>query len=122
MSAIFERMEMNENQSLSKQAMTLIVARGISFFLTLGIPLVLVRYLTQSEFGAYKQSILLYTTVVSLLPWGMSQSLYYFIPKEPEHRTGYLANSFIFLLSVGVICLLGFFFGGPFLEKYFHSH
>src|SRR5215813_10318673 len=98
---------MSVNQSLSKQSMTLIAARGISFFLTLGIPLVLVRYLTQTEFGSYKQSILLFTTAVTLLPFGMAQSLYYFIPKEPENRAGYMANSFLFLLCAGSLPLLG---------------
>jgi O-antigen/teichoic acid export membrane protein len=112
---------MKANHSLSKQAMTLIIARGISFLLTLGIPLILARYLTISEFGAYKQSILLCSTLINLLPWGMSQSLYYFIPKEPENRAGYLANSFLFLLVVGVLSLVGFYFSGTLLERSFQS-
>ncbi|MEW6735358.1 MAG: oligosaccharide flippase family protein, partial [Acidobacteriota bacterium] len=112
---------MSAKQELSKQAMILIIARGISFFLTLGIPLILVRHLTQIEFGAYKQSLLLYATAASLLPWGMSQSLYYFIPKEPQNRIGYLANSFLFLLIVAALSLIGFIFAGPALKQYFHS-
>ncbi len=112
---------MKANESLSQQAITLIVAKGISFLLTLSIPLLLVRYLSQSEFGAYKQSLLLYTTVANLLPWGMAQSLYYFIPKSPEHRRGYLANTFIFLFVVGLFALLACSLSGHLLESYFHS-
>lgn len=114
-------MKKTATQSLSKQAMVLIMARGISFLVTLGIPLILVRYLTQAEFGAYKQSILLYTTAVTLLPWGMSQSLYYFIPQDPKDRGGYLANSFLFLVGIGILSLVGFSFAGPTLQHYFHS-
>lgn len=114
-------MKKTATQSLSKQAMVLIMARGISFLVTLGIPLILVRYLTQAEFGAYKQSILLYTTAVTLLPWGMAQSLYYFIPQDPQDRGGYLANSFLFLVGIGILSLVGFSFAGPTLQHYFHS-
>ncbi|MEW6733361.1 MAG: lipopolysaccharide biosynthesis protein [Acidobacteriota bacterium] len=112
---------MNQTRNLAKQAIMLITARSIAFLVTLSIPLILVRYLTQTEFGAYKQSILLYTTAVSLLPWGMSQSLYYFIPKQPEYRSGYLANTFLFLLIVGLMVLLGFVLGGPLLQRYFNN-
>jgi O-antigen/teichoic acid export membrane protein len=112
---------MRRDQSLSSQALTLIAARSISFILSLGIPLVLVRCLTQGEFGAYKQSILLCSTLINLLPWGMSQSLYYFIPKEPENRRGYLSNSFLFLLCMGTLSFIGFYFSGPLLEKSFRS-
>lgn len=112
---------MKTNQSFSKQAMILVLARAISFLVTMGIPLILVRFLTQSEFGAYKQTILLYTTAITLLPWGMAQSLYYFIPQNPKERASYLGNSFLFLIFVGSLSLVGFIFLGPYLEQYFHS-
>lgn len=112
---------MNKTQSFSKQAMTLVLARGISFLVTMTIPLILVRYLTQTEFGSYKQTILLYTTAISLLPWGMAQSLYYFIPQNPKDRASYLGNTFLFLISVATLALVGFIFFGSHLQRYFHS-
>lgn len=112
---------MGDKKSISELAITLILARGISFFITVFIPLVLVRFLNQSEFGTYKQSMLLLSTAITLVPWGMAQSLYYFLPKDSENRRGYFINTILFLFIVGLIALLGFAFSGPFLGNIFHS-
>lgn len=112
---------MSTKKSMSEQAVTLIIARGISFAITLVIPLMLVRLLSKAEFGAYRQGVLLFLTAYLLMPWGMSQSLYYFIPKDVKNRAGYLANTFLFLLAAGLITFVGFALSGPILDYCFHS-
>jgi hypothetical protein len=69
--------------SLMRQARPLIAARLFTAILTLSIPLVLARVLPLAEYGTYKQLFLIALTLSSVLPFGVGQSLYYFIPAPP---------------------------------------
>lgn len=92
--------------SINKQALTLIFGRGLSSSFTFLIPIVLARYLAPAEYGTYKQIFLIYASLFSILPFGMIQSLYYFVPKEPERMKAYLVQAFLFLQGSGLIALL----------------
>lgn len=110
-----------QKKSISQLAIILIIARGISILITIFIPLVLVRMLSQEAFGTYKQSLLLVSTAITLIPWGMAQSLYYFLPKDLEHRSEYLLNTIRFLLITGCCAFILFSLSGPFLINIFHN-
>jgi len=107
--------------SINKQALTLIFGRSLGSVFTLMIPIVLARHLDPTEYGTYKQIFLIYSSLFMILPFGMIQSLYYFIPKEPERIKTYLVQAFLFLQTTGLIALLFLFFFGKQIGLYLNN-
>src|SRR5947199_3477505 len=73
------------NPSLTTQVFWLLVAKTVGFGLTIALPLVLVRSLSQLEFGLYKQAFLIVGTAVAVLPVGFGMSAFYFLPRRANH-------------------------------------
>jgi O-antigen/teichoic acid export membrane protein len=84
---------------------TLIAARTLSFAVTFFIPVILVRLFDQATFGAYKQVFLLYVIVYAIAQVGMAESLYYFIPSDPDKAGRIVMNSVIVLSVSGAVCV-----------------
>lgn len=115
------------SHSISRQAMVLITGRGLAAAFTFFIPVVLARYLNPSDYGTFKQIFLIYSSLFMALPFGIIQSLYYFIPKEPQRIRTYLVQSFLFLQGSGLAAILFLLFfrrsiaaylNNPDLERY----
>jgi O-antigen/teichoic acid export membrane protein len=81
---------------------TLILARGASAVMTFFIPLVLARMLPTTEYGTYKQFVLVAQTLYAVLPFGMAQSLYYFLPRGKDRRA-YLGQTHAFVGMMAVL-------------------
>lgn len=104
----------------------LVLARLFTAGLTLSIPLVLARVLHLDEYGTYYQLFLIATTLYYVLPFGVVQSLYYFLPRA-EAKRPYLGQTLLFMSAaglvgaVGVYGLLGYvagWFSNPALVQY----
>ena len=113
--------------SISRQALVLITGRGLAAAFTFFIPVVLARYLSPSDYGTFKQIFLIYSSLFLVLPFGIIQSLYYFIPKEPQKVRTYLVQSFVFLQGSGLVAILfllafrksiALYLNNPDLERY----
>lgn len=107
--------------SINKQALTLIFGRGLASTFTFLIPIVLARYLAPTEYGTYKQIFLVYSSLFMILPFGIIQSLYYFVPKDPERMRTYLVQAFLFLQGSGLLALLFLAFFGKTIGLYLHN-
>jgi O-antigen/teichoic acid export membrane protein len=82
-------------------------AKALAYFLGFALPLVLVRRLSQQEFGVYKQVFLVVSTALTVLPLGFSLSAYYFLPRETDARRGAVVfNVLFFNVVVGLIAFL----------------
>jgi O-antigen/teichoic acid export membrane protein len=90
--------------SLTTQAIWLMVAKTIGFVLAIALPLLLVRRLSQSDLGLYKQAFFVVTTAMNALPLGFGLSAFYFLPREPERQRAVIANIVAFY-AVSGICL-----------------
>ena len=88
--------------SLLTRAGPLIAARLVSACITLFIPLVLARMLPQAEYGTYKLIFLVAATAAHVLPFGVTQSLYFFVPRAREPRV-YFAQTLAFMLAAGAV-------------------
>jgi hypothetical protein len=75
-----------------------LAAAGITF----SIPLVLARTMALAEYGTYKQLFLIAQTLALVLPFGMAQSLYFFIPRA-ESRRPWFGQTLGFLLAAGLL-------------------
>jgi O-antigen/teichoic acid export membrane protein len=80
----------------------LVLARLFTAGLTLSIPLVLARVLNLEEYGTYYQLFLISTTLYLVLPLGVVQSLYYFLPRAEQKRP-YLGQTMLFMSAAGVV-------------------
>lgn len=98
-------------QSIAKPTLILMCGRMFSFAVTLFIPVALVRIFTPVEFGTYKQWFLVYMTVYSIAQLGMSESLYYFLPRHPAKGGRYALNAVLMLLISATLCA-AFLVGG----------
>ena len=87
--------------SLARSALSLMAAKTVAFALTFALPLLLVRTLSQTEFGLYKQVFLLVGSALAILPLGFVMSAFYFLPRHPDHRPGIVCNILLFYLVVG---------------------
>src|SRR3954471_8718050 len=92
-----------------RQAGPLMLGRGGATVLGLALPLILTRLLPQAEFGTYKQVWLVVTTAFFMLQLGLSQSLYYFIPRQDGRKLAWLTQSAISLVALGGLTAAGLY-------------
>jgi O-antigen/teichoic acid export membrane protein len=114
--------------SLTSRAFLLMFAKALAYVFGFALPLLLVRRLSQQEFGLYKQVFLVVSTALTVLPLGFSLSAYYFLPREPEERRGavvfnilcfnVLVGALVFLLLLVRPTLLSALFGSQELTTY----
>lgn len=82
-------------------------AKGTAYILGFALPLLLVRRLTQYEFGLYKQVFLIVSTAVTVLPLGFGLSAYYFLPREnDERKSAVVFNVLCFNVFVGALAFM----------------
>jgi len=94
-------------ESTFRPAVLLMAGRALASIATLLIPVTLVRVFDQSEYGTYKQLFLVFTTLYSVALVGLSDTLYYFVPKDPARGGRYVANAVVGLSLAGIACLAG---------------
>lgn len=93
--------------SLTMRAALYMFAKTVAFLFSFILPLLLVRRLSQHEFGLYKQVFLVVGTALNILPLGVGMSAYYFLPRERERQGQVIFNILLFyLFMAGGICLL----------------
>jgi O-antigen/teichoic acid export membrane protein len=100
-----------KTQSLKEQSAWLLVAKIIGFALSFVLPLLIVRYMSLSEVGHYREAFLIITNAIIILPLGFSMSAYYFLAREKERRGAAILNILLFNFVIGgLACLTLFLF------------
>ncbi|HEY2029865.1 MAG TPA: lipopolysaccharide biosynthesis protein [Myxococcales bacterium] len=96
----------------------LLLSRVASAVLTFALPLVLVRLLDRHSFGTYKQFFLVTQTLLLVGQLGLTQSLYYFLPRGTERRGAYVVQVTALLAALGALVGVGIAtFGAPLLAR-----
>jgi O-antigen/teichoic acid export membrane protein len=98
---------MPSDDSTFKPAFTLMSGRVVAFAITFLTPVLLVRVFTQSEFGTYKQLLLMTYTLFFIAQCGLAESLFYFLPKNPDKAGRYALNAVVMLFISGLLCAAG---------------
>ncbi|GAC1341933.1 MAG: hypothetical protein NVSMB23_14120 [Myxococcales bacterium] len=91
----------------------LVLSRVTSFVVGLGLPLLLVRLLEPDQYGAYKQFFLVSLTVGMIGQIGMTQSLFYFVPRGGAQRGVYVAQTLTVLAGIGLLVGIAFWAMAP---------
>lgn len=95
--------------SLTARAVWFTFAKTLAFAVNFALPLLLVRRLSQNNFGLYKQVFLIVASTTSLIPLGFGMSAFYFLPREPERQGAVIFNILLFYtFGAGLFCLLLF--------------
>lgn len=108
-------------QSLQSRVVWLTAARLVSFALAIVLPLFVARRLSQANFALYKQSFLVLTTSLAILPLGFHMSAFYFLPREPEHRARFVWNILLFHAATGGLGALAILLFPQGLARWFQS-
>jgi O-antigen/teichoic acid export membrane protein len=108
-------------ESILTRARPLLAARLAGAVLALAVPMVLARVLLPASYGTFKQAWLVSQTLILILPMGLTQSLYYFVPREPRDRDRYVAQTVWAHLALGVLAALLILGGRAFLAARFDN-
>ena len=99
--------------SLTARAVWFTFAKTLAFVVNFALPLLLVRRLSQQDFGLYKQVFLVVATTTSMIPLGFGMSAFYFLPREGERQGLIIFNILLFYtFAAGLVCLLLFIYPG----------
>ncbi len=118
-----EKMEATQTKktSLLEQGTWLLFAKLLGFVFSAVLPFVLVRQLSKSDFGLYKQVFLVIANIGNILPLGFGMSAYYFLPREPLRQQNVIFNILLFNFVVGGLAFLTLLFFPNLLESIFQS-
>ena len=101
---------MSTRQSLTEQAAVLFVGNALAMLVGLAVPIVLVRIFPQEEYGLYQQLFLIFATLFPFGQMGVTQGLYYFLPREPEMKDAIVTQTYLFVIATGLLCMLSLLF------------
>lgn len=113
--------------SLTTQAGLLAASRATGQVLNALVGIVLVRFISQEDYGTFRQVYLLFATLVVLTDLGLSESLYYFLPRNLGQRRRLMLRSTLVVglaqVALGVAMIagrtaLGRFFNNPDLPQF----
>jgi len=107
--------------TLKRRVVWLASAKAVAFVLGFALPLILVRSLSQTEFGLYKQVFLLVNTAITILPLGFAMSAFYFLPRCGNERGRVVFNIALFQLLVAGLASLALLLRPSLLEAIFGS-
>ncbi|MGA9771355.1 MAG: glycosyltransferase [Blastocatellia bacterium] len=111
----------DKGPSLTSRVALYMFAKTIAFVFSFALPLLLVRRLSQHEFGLYKQVFLVVGTALNILPLGVGMSAYYFLPRERERKGQIVFNILLFYLAMAGSISLAFALRPQMISVIFNS-
>jgi O-antigen/teichoic acid export membrane protein len=93
---------------LTGRAALIMTANVIALGMTFLLPLVLVRTLSQTDFGLYKQAFQIVLTALGLLNLQVAASVFYFMAREPAKRLAVVHNMMLFYGLAGAVVFIAF--------------
>lgn len=95
-------MTLMASSSLTKQAGFLMAGKFLSMPLAFLVPVFLTRKFSLEEFGYYKQLFLIFNVLLPIIDFGITNSLYYFLPRYNEDKSVFIGQT---LLLTSLLCL-----------------
>ena len=93
-------------QSLLKRTVALSISRFANQAIAILGPILLVRLLPVDQFGSYREFLLYSSVLVSLILFGIPNSLTYFIPRYPERERNWLTQTVLVTLAATLAAIV----------------
>lgn len=106
-------------QSLTEQTFWFATAKTIAFVLSIAAPLLLVRLLSQTELGLYKQAFLVAGSAQRILTLGFGLSAFYFFPRMRGKERPIIANIVFLNVITGLLAWIAMAAYPPILQALF---
>jgi len=107
--------------SILRRAGPLMLARLAIVAVTFTTPLVLARVLLPASYGTFKLAWLWCTTLGLVLPMGLTPSLVYFVPREPNRRRYFIGHALLVTSALGVAAGIVLYVFGPRIALWMHK-
>jgi O-antigen/teichoic acid export membrane protein len=104
---------------LADKAALLIIANALKYAFGFVLPMILVRLLSQQEYGTYQQLSLVANLATGIMVLGLPMSIYYFYHRED--RPTLIAQTQLALLVSGVLTALAIASAAPLLAAHMHN-
>ncbi len=91
---------------LAVQAFWLTASKFVAAGLSIGLPILLVRLMAQTEYGVFKEAFLFVGTATNVATFGVGMSAFYFMPRHPERGGQIALNILLYNFVAGWIPLL----------------
>jgi len=91
---------------LSVQAFWLTLSKFIAAIFNIALPILLVRMLSQHDYGVYKQAFLFSATAANLATFGVGLSAFYYMPRQPQRGGQIALNILVYNAMAGLVPLL----------------
>lgn len=98
----------SKKDNVTKRVAWITAANLLGFILSFLTPLMLVRRLSQSDYGVYRQAFQILTTAVGMLNLQVATSAFYFIPRLPDKKNQIFNNILVFYGMAGLLVVLIF--------------
>ena len=98
----------NGRRGLTQRAALLMAANVCATIISFALPLVLVRTMSQSEYGLYKQAFQIMLSALGLLNLQVAVSVFYFSERAPAKRLQVSLNVMLFYSALGLLVFLVF--------------
>src|ERR1035437_7349657 len=106
---------------IAVQAFWLTASKFIAVLLNIGLPILLVRLLTRTEYGVYKEAFLFVGTATNVATFGVGMSAFYFMPRYPERGGQIALNILVYNFVAGWIPLVVLAFYPQILKALFRT-
>jgi O-antigen/teichoic acid export membrane protein len=106
--------------SLSDKAALLILANTLKYAVGFALPMVLVRHLTQDDYGTYQQLSLIANFATGIMVLGLPTSIYYFYHRKSAERPGrptLIVQTQLMLLASGALTAVAIVLVAPLLAR-----
>ena len=112
----------NKPPRLAVQAFWLTASKGIAAVLNIGLPVLLVRLMAQTEYGIFKEAFLFVSTATNVATFGVGMSAFYFMPRHPERGGQIALNILVYNFVAGWIPLAVILAYPQILQKLFRTN
>src|SRR5262245_28636523 len=108
-------------RGMTQRAALLMSANVIATVMSFALPLVLVRTMSQSQYGLYKQAFQIMLSALGLLNLQVAVSIFYFTERAPTKKLQVVLNIMFFYSLVGAVVFLIFLLWPSWVTLIFHG-
>ena len=111
---------MNNSHSFNTFIVTL--GRSVERIVLLVSTIILSRYLSQDDFGTYRQVFLITGLMITMFTFGIPHSINYFLPQfSKEKQKSFIIQTMIFQIGIGFFSAIILWFGADIISNSFHN-